>query len=205
MHTHKTQVTCYRTWTRKDARTSALTKAVSLLDAMHTKFLTWSSLNMAQLSVLAFGPARCFCEVEFVDPGNVVINSTVPRRWDTAKQFRPASRWHLKITNTIDPWICHRNLRSWVRSTTEYHSDPQPWPKPKTASKLKPDNWFSAQESNASGWSCMHEANPCAQLYRFKMAADYPGIHGLTPPSLHKHRKDYSPSINSMGSSTCLF
>ena len=61
MHNHnKTQVTCYRTWTRKDARTSALTKAMSLLDAMHTKFLTWSSLNMAQLSVLAFGPAWCF-------------------------------------------------------------------------------------------------------------------------------------------------
>ena len=88
--------------------------------------------------------------------GNVVINSTVPRRWDTAKRFRPASLWHLKITNTIDPWICHRNLiRSWVRSTIEYHSDPQPWPKPKTASKLKPDNWFSAQEMRVVGVACM--------------------------------------------------
>ena len=52
--------------------------------------------------------------------------------------------------------------------------------KPKTASKLKPDNWCTAQKSNVSGRSCMHEANPCAQLYRFKMAPDYPGIHGLT-------------------------
>ena len=33
--------------------------------------------------------------------------------------------------------------------------------------------------NNASGRSCMHEANPCAQLYRFKMAPGYPGIHGL--------------------------
>ena len=58
--------------------------------------------------------------------GNVAIISTVPQPWDAAKRFRPASRWHFKITNTIDPWICHRNLRSSVRSSTEYHSNPQP-------------------------------------------------------------------------------
>ena len=67
MHTYQTQVTCYRTWTPKDPRTSALTKAVSLLDAMRNKFLTWCSLNIAQLSVLAF-PARFCWEVELVDP-----------------------------------------------------------------------------------------------------------------------------------------
>ena len=52
--------------TRKDARTSALTNAVSLLDA--TKFLMWSSLNIAQPSVLAFGTGRCCWGVELVDP-----------------------------------------------------------------------------------------------------------------------------------------
>ena len=43
---------------------------------------------------------------------STVLNSAVPRRLDSAfKRFRPASRWHLKITNTIDPCIYHRNLR----------------------------------------------------------------------------------------------
>ena len=102
----------------------------------------------------------------------------IPRRWDSAKQFRPASRWHLKITNTIDLWICHRNLRYWMGSTTEYQSDPQPWPKPKTASKLKPDK-FPTMEGDARGRSCMHETNACKHLYWFKMAPDHPGIGGF--------------------------
>ena len=71
--------------------------------------------------------------------GNVLINSTVPRRWDTAKRFRPAS-----------PAVALEN-----------HQYNQPIGE-------------SIQSTH-----CMHEANPCAQLYRFKMAPDSPGIHGF--------------------------
>ena len=132
-HTHKTQVKRYPTWTRKDARTSALTKSRILArhyqipDVVLPKHGPTFGPRLWSSTMLLRGWIR-----GSTVRGTVVINSTVPWRWDTAKRFWPASRWHLKTTNTIDPWICHRNLSSSVRSTTEYHSDPQSWPKPKT-------------------------------------------------------------------------
>ena len=176
--THKTKVTWYRMWTRKKAHTSALTKAASL------------SFGRYQVPDMVFpkhGPT--FCSRLWPRTmllrggihgstvrGNVGVNSTVPQRLDPAKRFRPASRWHLKTTNTIDPLICHWNLRSSVRSTTSTipilsHDQNQ-----RLLPNSPPNDRFSAQESNASGRSCMHEVNPCAQLHWFKMAPDYPGI-----------------------------
>ena len=112
--------------------------------------------------------------------GNVVINSTVPRWWDTAKRFRPASPAVALENHQYDRPMDlppKPEILSEIHYRVPFRSSAMT--KPKTASKLKPDDRFSAQESNASGRSCMHEANPCAQLCRFKMAPDYPGIHGL--------------------------
>ena len=41
-------------------------------------------------------------------------------------------------------------------------------------------NGFSAKENNANGLSRMHLAKPFTQLYRFKLASDYPVIGGFS-------------------------
>ena len=75
-------------WTRKDARRSALTNNVSLLEA--TKFLTLASLNIAQPSILAFGSARFCWEVELVDRPFVALQLSIAiytDNWTLASDF----------------------------------------------------------------------------------------------------------------------